>query len=84
MVPLYLVLLILFGELGIVGTIVLVAMLALQLILVFTTKTHSTIHDLLAHTVTVDYASQMIFEDEDALIRYKNERARETAERETY
>lgn len=84
MVPLYLVLLILFGELGIVGTIVLVAMLALQLILVFTTKTHSTIHDLLAHTVTVDYASQMIFEDEEALIRYKSERARETAERETY
>lgn len=84
MVPVYLVLLILFGELGIVGTIVLVGMLALQLILIFTTKTHATIHDLLAHTVAVDYASQMIFENEEEMLRYKSERAREVAERESY
>lgn len=84
MVPLYLVLLILFGELGIVGTVVLIGMLALQLILVFTTKTHATIHDLLAHTVAVDYSSQMIFEDEEALLRYKSERAREAAEATDY
>ena len=84
MVPIYLVLLIAFGQLGIVGLGVLLAMLILQLVLVFTTRTNSTIHDLLAHTVAVDYASQMIFDSEEELLRYKSERAREAAERQTY
>ena len=84
MVPLYLILLILFGQLGIIGTLVLIGMLLLQLILVFTTRTHSTIHDLLSHTISVDYSSQMIFENEEAMLRYKSERAREAAERESY
>ena len=84
MVPIYLVLLIAFGQLGLVGLIVLAAMLILQLALVFGTRTGATIHDLLAHTVAVDYASQMIFDSEEDLLRYKSERAREAAKRQTY
>lgn len=80
MVPVYLVLMILFGSLGIVGTLVLIGMLILQIVMLVTTKTNSAIHDLLSHTVCVDYASQMIFENADAVTRYKAECARAAAE----
>ena len=80
MVPVYLVLMILFGSLGIVGTLVLVAMLILQIVMLTTTKTNSAIHDLLSHTVCVDYVSQMIFENADEVTRFKAECAREAAE----
>ena len=81
LVPIYIFIMIIFGALGIVGIAVLLGMLILQLAVIATSKTNSTIHDLLSHTVCVDYASQMIFEDADALVRYKAERAREAAER---
>ena len=84
LVPIYIFIMIVFGALGIVGIAVLIGMLILQLVVIATSKTNSTIHDLLAHTVCVDYASQMIFEDADALVRYKAERAREAAEQSDY
>ena len=84
MVPIYLILLFYFGRIGWISIAVLVALLLMQLILVFATQTHSTIHDLLAHTVAIDYSSQLIFDSEEAMLRYKSERAREAAERESY
>ena len=80
MVPVYLVLMILFGSLGIVGTVVLIGMLVLQIVMLVSTKSNSAIHDLLSHTVCVDYASQMIFENADEVTRFKAECAREAAE----
>lgn len=80
MVPVYLVLMILFGSLGIVGTVVLIGILVLQIVMLTTTKTNSAIHDLLSHTVCVDYASQMIFENADAVTAFKAQCAREAAE----
>ena len=80
LVPIYVFIMILFGALGIVGVIVLLGLPILQLVVIAASKTNSTIHDLVSHTVCVDYASQMIFEDADALVRYKAERAREAAE----
>jgi hypothetical protein len=35
------------------------------------TRTNSCIHDLLAGSVAVDLASQMIFDSESAMIEYK-------------
>lgn len=84
LVPIYIFIMIIFGALGIVGIAVLLGMLILQLAVIATSNTNSAIHDLLAHTVCVDYASQMIFEDADALVRYKAERAREAAEQSDY
>ena len=82
LIPVYIIIMVCFGVLhGIVGIVVLLGLLILQLVSIAISKTSSTIHDLLAHTVCVDYASQMIFEDADALVRYKAERAREAAER---
>lgn len=71
MIPAYLVLMILFGNLGIVGLIVLGLILVLQIVAMASTRTRSTIHDLISDTVVVDYNSQMIFENADELIAYK-------------
>ena len=71
MIPVYIVLMILFGNLGIVGTVVLVLMLGLQIFAVASTRTRSAIHDLISDTVVVDLGSQMIFENVDELMAYK-------------
>ena len=56
---------------GIIGTAVVIGMLVLQLVLLITTKAKTPVHDLLAHTVCVDFASQMIFETPEAMLEYK-------------
>lgn len=71
MVPVYIVLMILFGNLGIVGTVVLVLMLILQIFTIASTGTRSAIHDLVSDTVVVDLNSQLIFENVDELMAYK-------------
>lgn len=71
MVPVMILLMMYFGSLGLTGTIVLLLLVVLQLVLLCATHTHSLIHDLLAGTVVVDLASQMIFDSREALIAYK-------------
>ena len=77
MVPALLLIMIFFGVLGSVGTITLFLLLALQLGVMIATKTNSTIHDLLTDTVVVDFASQQIFETEEARIAFIEEMQRE-------
>lgn len=71
MVPVLLILMIVSGSIGIVGPIVIGLILLLNVIVMIATKTNSAIHDLLANTVTVDLASQMIFDTREDLIAYK-------------
>ena len=71
MVPVAIVLMILMGSLGIEGTLILLAFLVLQIGLLIATKTHSCIHDLMAGTVVVELASQMIFDSEEAMLEYR-------------
>lgn len=71
MVPTYLVLMIIFGNLGIVGTVVLVLLLGLQIFTLATTRYRSSIHDLISDTVVVDLASQLVFESVEELMDYK-------------
>ena len=71
LVPFYFVAMILLGKLGFLGLAMLVVMLGLELFSVITTKTRSTIHDLVSDTVVVDYASQLIFDTYDDLVAYK-------------
>ena len=47
-------------------------------------KTNSAIHDKLASTVTVDLASQMIFDTQEELIKFKEQKAQEAASRAEY
>ena len=71
LVPVYFIMMILFGNLGLVGLIVLILFMILELFTVARTRTRSTIHDLVSDTVVVDLSSQMIFENVDELMAYK-------------
>lgn len=71
MIPVYIVLLIYFNAMGILGTVVIGALLLVQMILLFGSRYHTAIHDKLSQTVTVDFASQMIFDSPEELLAYK-------------
>ena len=84
MVPLLIGTLIFFGSLGILGTLMIAGLALTQIILLIATRTNSLLHDILAGTVAVDLASQMIFESEQALIDYKKQLHAEQAARQSY
>lgn len=71
MIPVLIILMIFFNMIGLLGTLILGAILLVQLILMGVTPTNSLIHDTLAGTVAVDFSSQMIFETTEELIAYK-------------
>lgn len=84
MVPAYILILIIFGNLGMTGTVILVGCAVLQLALVATSRTNAAIHDMMAATVAVDLNSQMIFDSEADLLAYKNKLHAENAARDQY
>ena len=84
MIPVYVVHMIFFGVTGLVGTLFLGALLVAQILIMALTQNKSLIHDLLAGTVVVDVASQMIFRDTQDLIDYKKRISREQSNRQTY
>ena len=73
-----------FNTIGIMGPAVIGLILLLQIVMIVRTNTNSLIHDALAQTVTVDLASQMIFESEEALMQYKNKVQADRASRSPY
>ncbi len=80
MIGVYIVIMISFNAIGIIGSVILILIPALNLIFFFSKGTRPLIHDLLADTCVVDYASQEIFESEEALLEAKKALARERAE----
>ncbi len=82
MFPLLILTMIYFNVLGSIGLITLCLLGVLQLGVMIATQTNSAIHDLVADTVVVDFASQMIFDTEEQLIAFKEEQARAATERE--
>lgn len=84
MLPVYLVILLLFGSIGLTGTVVLLGLAAAQLLCAILTKTNAFIHDLMAGTAVVDISSQMIFRSTEDLIEYRKQVAAERAARQTY
>ena len=71
MIPVIILMMIFWGTIGIVGPIVLFAILVVEVAVMIATHTNALIHDLLANTVVIDYASQMIFETREDMIHYK-------------
>ena len=71
MIPVYIVIMIYFNSIGLIGAVILLGLLILQIVLMAATKTNAAIHDCLATTVTVDLASQMIFKTREDMISYK-------------
>ena len=84
MVPVLIVLMIFLGAMNVIGAIVIILLLILQIAMLIVTKTNSAIHDLIANTVVVDLASQMIFDSADELIEYKKRVHAEQVERAPY
>ncbi len=84
MIPTSILIMILFTNLGLTGTILLLVLFAVQIVTMIVTKNRSCIHDLLAGTVAVDFASQMVFDSEEELIAYKKRIHAERAERAEY
>lgn len=84
MLPIYLVMLILWGALGITGTAILAILAIAQVLCYCFTSTNSVIHDLMAGTVVVDISSQRIFESTEALLEYNKRIHAERAARQDY
>jgi len=73
-----------FGAIGFPGVLIGGGIVLVELVLLLTTRERCMIHDKLASTVTVDLASQMIFDTQEDLIAYKQKVAAEKAARESY
>lgn len=84
MIPVYVLLMIFFNTTGLGGTLLLGALLVAQILIMALTANNYLIHDLLAGTVVVDVASQMIFRDTQDLIDYKKKLSREQSDRQSY
>ena len=84
MIPVLIFVMISFNSIGIVGIIVLAAILILEIVLMVVTNTNSMIHDVLAKTVVVDMASQMIFDSEEDMLAYKKKVHEEHVARQAY
>ena len=84
MLPVLLVLLLYFGAGGLFCIVILLILLVFQIGILIATDTNSAIHDKLSSTVVVDISSQMIFENNEALLAYKKRVAQEKAEKSGY
>ena len=84
MIPVLLILMILWGTIGVLGPAIIGFLLLVQLILLLTSEARTPIHDRLANTVTVDMHSQMIFDSEEALVEYKKLRHAEKVSNQVY
>ncbi len=84
MIPVLILIMIYWGTIGIVGPIVLFLILIVQAVTLIASRTNALIHDLLASTVAVDIASQMIFDTTDDMIAYKQKVHAEAAARQDY
>lgn len=84
MVPIYMLFMIMFGNIGIIGAIIGVGVVFINIVLVLSSYDKSAIHDYMAVTVVCDKNSQMIFESDEALIEFKQKLQEEQARKEKY
>ena len=84
MVPAMMILMIFFNILGWIALLVIGLLVVLEVVVFVVSKTKAGIHDILAKTIAIDYASQMIFDNVDELMAYKMEVHNEEADRQDY
>ena len=84
MIPVYVLLMLYFGAMGLTGTLLLAALLLVQVLCLALTRNHCAIHDLIAGTVVVDKESQTIFRTTEDLIAWKKKVAADRAARAPY
>lgn len=71
MIPVFVLLSLLFGTASIVTVVLLAFLVIAQIALLIFTQAHTPLHDMLAGTVAVDLASQLIFDTPEELLEYK-------------
>ena len=84
MIPVLIVLMIYWGTMGVAGTAVLFALAFGQVACLIFTRGNCAIHDLMAGTIVVDYASQTIFKSTEDLVAYQKKVAADRAARAPY
>ena len=84
MIPVYILILLYMNAADIFSLLLLASVVIAQVVIVTVTRNNSLIHDLLAGTVVVDYASQKIFTSTQDLIEYQKRVAAERAARQKY
>ena len=84
MIPVYIAMMIFFGNMGMIGTLVLMALARTQVVLLIATRNNARIHDLLAGTIVVDIASQTVFRDTEELLEYTKRIHAERAAQQKY
>lgn len=84
MVPAMILAMAVMGVADLITLLVLGALVVFQIVLVIATKNNSLIHDALSSTVAVDMATQMIFDNKEEMIKYKEEQHKAEVERSEY
>lgn len=84
MIPVYLLIMLVFGTIGGVALVVIGLLGLTQLIVLIASRNNSLIHDLFAGTVAVDLGSQRVFESTQDLVDYQKKIAAERAARQPY
>lgn len=84
MIPVLVILMAFFNILNLGFAVLLIGLAILELALVLLTQYHTPIHDVFAKTITVDFTTQKIFNTEQELIEYKEQLAKEAAEKKAY
>ena len=84
MIPLLLVLMMFWFSIGIVGPMVILGILIVEVWLMISSKTNSTIHDKLGQTIVVDMQTQRIFSSDLELQAYKARAHEEMVKKQPY
>ena len=84
LIPVYLVIMVFFGLMGMVGVVTFFGLFILQIALFIFTKYHTPIHDKFAQTVTVDMTTQVIYDSVEEMLESKKRAAAEAAEKSDY
>ncbi len=84
MVPIFIIIGLMFGTTGPIGVFVIALIFITYIVLMIKTPTRSPIHDMLAHTVCVDMSSQLIFENEQQMLEYKQNLHKEMVDKAEY
>ena len=71
MIPVFVLLSLVLGTASIVTLVLLLLLIIAQVALLIFTQARTPLHDMLAGTVTVDFASQLIFDTPEELLEYK-------------
>ena len=83
MIPVFVLLSLVLGTTSIVTLVLLLLLIIAQVVLMIFTQANTPLHDMLAGTVTVDLASQLIFDTPEELLEYKKKiHAESVAEKE--